>query len=204
MPDEAALGLRQRKKLDTRKALSDAAVELMYERGLENVVREDIAARAGVSVRTFSNYFATKYDAVAYRNGDRIRRSAALLRTRPVQEPLWTAIAEALIEPLRADAAPFGPPTREQLIALRKSSATPEMQAAVARATSDDLVDAIAERTGTDPDDLYPRLVAGVTLSAVNAVLTRYVHSDSPVMVITQLREAFAGISEGLPLPSPE
>ena len=40
MTGEQPLSLRERKKLDTRKALSDAALELMFERGLENVVRE--------------------------------------------------------------------------------------------------------------------------------------------------------------------
>jgi AcrR family transcriptional regulator len=203
MLDEQPLGLRERKKLDTRKALSDAAVALMYERGLENLVREDIAERAGVSLRTFSNYFASKYDALAYRVSDRIRRSAELLRARPAEEPLWTAIAAAMIEPLRADGAPFGQPTQAQLVEVRKLNATPEHQAAMARATIDDLVEAIADRTGTDATvDLYPRLVAGITVSAVNAVLDRYVSPDPPVSVITLLREAFAGIAEGLPPPT--
>ena len=65
------LGLRERKKLGTRWALSDAALELALERGLENVTREDIANRAGVSLRTFNNYFTGKYEAVAFRQVDR-------------------------------------------------------------------------------------------------------------------------------------
>jgi AcrR family transcriptional regulator len=202
MLEEAPPGLRERKKLDTRKALSDAALELMFERGLDNFVREDVAARAGVSLRTFSNYFASKYDALAYRVNHRLRRSAELLRARPADEPLWTAIAEALIEPLRDDGVPFGRPTHEQLLEIRKLNAAPEMQVALARHTLDDLVEAIAERTGTDPEaDLYPRLVAGVTMGAVNAVLHRYVRNDPPVAMSSVLREVFAGIAAGLPPP---
>ncbi|MEV4826366.1 TetR/AcrR family transcriptional regulator [Micromonospora sp. NPDC049275] len=202
MPEEASFGLRERKKLDTRKALSDAALELMFERGLDNFVREDVAARAGVSLRTFSNYFASKYDALAYRVNHRIHRSAELLRTRPASEPLWTAIAEALIEPLRDDGVPFGRPTDEQILEIRKLNATPEMQVALARNTIDDLVEAIAERTGTDPKvDLYPRLVANVTIGAVNAVLNRYVQTDPTVAMSRVLREVFDGIAEGLPPP---
>jgi len=56
--DEEPSGLRERKKHQTRKALSDAALDLIFERGVENVRREDIAARVGVSTRTFNNYFA--------------------------------------------------------------------------------------------------------------------------------------------------
>ncbi|GAA0529691.1 TetR family transcriptional regulator [Paractinoplanes ferrugineus] len=202
MPEEAPSGLRERKKLDTRKALSDAALELMFERGLDNFVREDVAARAGVSLRTFSNYFASKYDALAYRVNHRIRRSAALLRTRPADEPMWTAIAEALIEPLREDGVPFGRPTDEQIHEIRKLNATPEMQVALARNTVDDLVEAIAERTGTDPEaDLYPRLVANVTIGALNAVLNRYVRTDPALAMSRVLREVFDDLSKGLPPP---
>ena len=60
------------------RALSDAAMELAFEVGLDNVTREDIANRAGVSLRTFTNYFAGKHEAIAYRQLDRIRRSIAL------------------------------------------------------------------------------------------------------------------------------
>lgn len=202
LADKASPSLRERKKLDTRKALSDAALELMFERGLDNVVREDIAARAGVSVRTFSNYFAGKYDALAYRVGHRYRLSAELLLTRPEEEPLWTAIAEAMIEPLRDDGLSFGKPTEEQILEVRKLNATPEMQAITARNSIDDLVEAIARRTGTDPKaDLYPRLVAEVAMGAVNAVLNRYVQTDPSVSMPTLFREVFAGIAKGLPPP---
>lgn len=103
MPEEQVLGLRERKKLDTRKALSDAALELAMERGLGNVTRDDIAARAGVSVRTFNNYFTGKYEALAYRQIERIQRSLIALRNRPAGEPLWSAIGAAVLEPLEAD-----------------------------------------------------------------------------------------------------
>ena len=109
MPDEQ-LGLRERKKLDTRKALSDAALELAFERGLGNITRDDIAARAGVSVRTFNNYFTGKHEALVYRQIERIKRSLAILRGRPADEPLWTAIRMAVVEPLEADGAGLAPP----------------------------------------------------------------------------------------------
>lgn len=197
-----APGLRERKKLATRKALSDAAVELLYERGLDNLIREDIAARAGVSPRTFSNYFGSKYEALAFRLSDRARRSAAILRSRPVDEPLWTAIAEALMEPLRSDAASFAAPTPLQLAEIRKLNATPEMRAAMAQAAISELVDAVAERTGTQASDLYPRLVAGITVSALNTVLEHYAAADPPIAIPALLRQTFASIAEGLPPPT--
>ena len=60
----AEQGLRERKKLARRAALIDAAQELVAEHGLDAVTVEMISAEAGVSARTFFNYFESKDDAV--------------------------------------------------------------------------------------------------------------------------------------------
>lgn len=204
MTGETEVGLRERKKLEVRKALSDAALDLMFERGLENVVREEIAERAGVSLRTFSNYFPSKYDALAYRVGFRLRRSAELLAGRPAEEPLWTAICEAIIGPLLTDGASHGPPTSQRLAEVHKLNQIPEMQTALARTTIDDLVQAIAERTGTDPQsDLYPRLVAQVAFSALTTVTNHYPAIDPAITLPDALRRVFVSIADGLPTPNP-
>ncbi|MEU1204224.1 TetR family transcriptional regulator [Nocardia sp. NPDC005825] len=204
MPEEQHLGLRERKKADTRKALSDAALQLMFERGLENVVREDIAARAGVSVRTFNNYFSGKHEALAYRQLARIRGAIEILRSRPAHEPLWTALTAAMVEPLEAELSESGgrAPTPEQLTEARKLMAAPETRAILSKGFEDDLIAAIAERTGTDPDrDMYPRLVAGAAATAQQAAFEIYVRADPPVLLPPLLRQAMAALAAGLPEP---
>ena len=67
-------GLREAKKEQTRSALSDAALHLVSRHGYEATTVDAIARAAGVSVRTFHNYFSSKEEAlVAY--GERIAQN---------------------------------------------------------------------------------------------------------------------------------
>jgi AcrR family transcriptional regulator len=196
-------GLRERKKVDTRRALSDAALTLAFERGLDGVTREDIAELAGVSLRTFNNYFGNKYEALAYRQVQRMERSLAVFRERPVDEPLWSAIAEAVLEPLTAEGVAEVAPTRKQLSVIRTVVLVPETRLAMFKTLFADWVEAIAERTGTDPErDMYPRMVAGVMGAIAEAAMDAYAMADPPVPITTLIRKGFAAVAAGLPVPT--
>lgn len=200
-------GLRERKKAATRRALSDAALELVFERGLDSVTREDIATLAGVSLRTFNNYFTGKYEALAYRQVERMQRSIDLLSSRPISEPLWTSIVESVVEPLEDDfadvyGAEMALPTRQQLAEVRKLLMVPEIRDATFRGLFDEWVTVLAERTGTDPErDMYPRLVAAVVRAVGDAAMDQYVAADPPEAFTSLLRSGFAAVTAGLPEP---
>jgi AcrR family transcriptional regulator len=61
---EEELGLRERKRLATRRAIQLAAVELASERGFDKVTIDEISHLANVSPRTFFNYFPSKESAI--------------------------------------------------------------------------------------------------------------------------------------------
>ncbi len=67
MSEEAAgapVGLRERKRRATRRAIQAAILDLAARDGYDRVTIEDISAAADISPRTFFNYFPTKDDAL--------------------------------------------------------------------------------------------------------------------------------------------
>ena len=58
------LGLRERKRLATRRAIQRAALQVVRERGLDGTTVDEISRIADVSPRTFFNYFPSKEDAI--------------------------------------------------------------------------------------------------------------------------------------------
>ena len=198
MPEEPA-GLRERKKLATRAALGRAAWRLTIERGYEHARVEDIAAVAGVSTRTFSNYFAGKEEALLSVGEDRGARMVSALRGRPPGESLWEALAHALSEQFAGDGEV--PPADARSITF-----PPELAAAQRRlhtAIEAALTAAIADRTGTDPErDLYPRLVASVVVGATQTAFDHWRTSEPGAPFPEVLREVLRQVAAGLPAPS--
>ena len=94
----AEVGLRERKKAATRQALHQAAVRLALAHGADKITVEAVADEAGVSRRTFSNYFANKEEALLY--GDHVRISVliGMVQARPAGERPWEALTEAARE----------------------------------------------------------------------------------------------------------
>jgi AcrR family transcriptional regulator len=202
------MGLREQKKMQTRAALSWAAIRLIAERGVDNVLVEDIAAEAGVSPRTFNNYFSSKGEAVAARHLDRCRLVAETLRERPAGEPLWTALHHAMLAQLEPgpEVTAHPRPDREKWVAgITAMMQAPFMQAEMLRAASiaeAELATAVAARTGTDVDrDLYPRLVAAAVMAANSTCQQHHMRSGATADMGALLTDALAQLAAGLPEP---
>ncbi len=196
------LGLRERKKRQTRQALSWAALRLAVERGLDNVLVEDIAAEAGVSARTFNNYFSSKAEAISSRHLDRMRTVSEALRGRPPGEPLWEALTHAALAPFEDD---HPTPDADWQAGVKLMLGEPALIGEFLRVSAvaeRELAAAVAERTGTDPrHDLYPRLVAAAVGAATNIANEHWLNADPPVSLTGLLRDALQQVAAGLPPP---
>lgn len=199
--EEAPVGLRERKKRETRDALSWAVIRLSAERGWDNVTVADVAAAANVSERTFRNYFANKAEAVAARHLDRMLRVADELRGRPVDEPLWEAITNAVASQF----AGGEPQSKHWTDAIQVILTEPDVERGFVRAAETaqrELAAVVAERTETDvARDFYPTLVAAATSAAITASMEYWLRADPPVAIEVLMREAFDRLRAGLPFP---
>lgn len=79
--------LRERKKADTRTRLSVAAVALLVGHGVEGATVAAIAERAGVSTRTFHNYFARREDAFLHFVREQVAQWAEQVENAPSGMP---------------------------------------------------------------------------------------------------------------------
>lgn len=100
--------------------------------------------------------------------------------------------------PLRVDGLDADPPPRDRLAEVRKLVASPEAQAALTRTTTE----AVAERTGTDPGTLYPRLVTEAALGALVAAIEVNPRCDPPASITALTRQALELVAAGLPEPN--
>ncbi|WP_181773744.1 TetR/AcrR family transcriptional regulator [Amycolatopsis pittospori] len=155
--------LRTRKKAATRHSLHEAALRLAMEHGLDGVTVEDIADAAGVSRRTFSNYFANKEDAILYADRERTGLLVSLVEGRPSGERPWPALRAACQELYRAHPVP----DREwvaQLRLLRRHPSLLARQAGDQIALERDLTAVLLDR-GLDQE--LARLTAATFLATL-------------------------------------
>jgi AcrR family transcriptional regulator len=139
-------GLRGRKRAATRRALGAAAMQLVTERGLQVTV-EEIAERAGVSTRTFFNYFSTKEEAITVGHDAMAASFVAALAARPAEESVWESLRVVTKEALGA----FRDADTSWLAEARLADANPTVLAQVLlhqHHQEMQLADAIAARPG--------------------------------------------------------
>ncbi|MDQ7905394.1 TetR family transcriptional regulator [Phytohabitans sp. ZYX-F-186] len=194
-------GLRERKKAATRAALTDAAIRLAQERGVEHVTAEAIADAAGVSPRTFHNYFANKEEAILAAMWDFVREVVAAIRARPARESAMEAMRHVADEMIATSVDSIDDlATRMRL--MDNSPTLSRRNDALKEEVGRSVIEALAERSGTDPDrDLYPRLLTASLHAALIATIEVSRGDKTGRSLADLLTEAFDQLAAGLREP---
>jgi AcrR family transcriptional regulator len=99
-------GLRERKKLETRQAISDVATVLFAGRGFDAVTIAQVAEAAGVAKMTVTNYFPRKEDLIFDRAAGIVASLAQAVAGRAPGQSLLAAVRQQFADAVaRADPA---------------------------------------------------------------------------------------------------
>jgi AcrR family transcriptional regulator len=90
------MGLRQRKRQQTRQKLIIAAMRLFDKNGYEQTTVAEIASAAGVSTKTFFNYFASKDEVLFPHLSRRIEAAVALIEQRRPDDQMADVLVSAM------------------------------------------------------------------------------------------------------------
>jgi AcrR family transcriptional regulator len=162
--------LRERKKRATQAALREAALRLALEHGPANVRVGDIAEAAGVSPRTYNNYFSSREQAIVA--AVTVQREARIVEAMAVQ-PSQTRLADAVVE---AIVRTYTDPGDDDHAALLLIATDPSLRHAFLDSTAGiepPLTAALTERLGSSEQHTAQILSASVT-AAVRIALERW------------------------------
>jgi AcrR family transcriptional regulator len=166
-------GLREQKKQATKEALREAALRLALTCGPENVRVDDIAEAAGVSPRTYNNYYASREQAiVAAVTAERESRVAAAVAASPPDTSLSAAVTESIVAQYTAP----GDHSRDALLMITSRPALRTAFVNTATEIEHPLTDAIAERLG---DPATAHILAASVAAAVRVALERWLAAFS-------------------------
>jgi AcrR family transcriptional regulator len=161
---DAATGLRERKRQQTRERLTRAAMALFLDRGFEATTLDDIAAAAEISRRSFFHYFASKEDVVFCWQEDSTAALIAALAARPAGESMLVAAENAIAAMVRQ----LEPGEAIAMAQLKRDN--PALQARdqvkyekLERA----LAEALGKRAGHKSEKLEARLIAMIATGAM-------------------------------------
>jgi AcrR family transcriptional regulator len=168
------LGLRERKKLQTRDRIASEALHLFAERGYDETTLADIAAAADVAPRTIFAYFDNKEDIVLCKELDLLDT----LRRKLDERPPGTTTVDAL----RAFLSTIEPADEQAKLRKQILQDNPSLQMRMGARHGQlepMLAESIATDLAADADDIRPLLIAASMTAAFTAVRDRFHEGES-------------------------
>lgn len=184
-------GLRERKKSATRTALHEAAVRLATDNGPDRLTVEAIADAATVSRRTFSNYFASKEEALLYGHQARVRLLLELVDARPAGESPWTALTRGA-NALTRRVGERDPAWVAQNRLILDHPTLLARQVSTYAAAERELAATLTARMPPTTPPLRPRLMAAAFLTALRVATNLWLENPSGPPLTTLIDQALS------------
>jgi AcrR family transcriptional regulator len=181
-------GLRERRRRLTSVDIHNAALRLARLRGVDNVTVEEISVAAGVSARTFFNYFPSKEVAIAYAPLEiSAEQAAEFVANGPAP---YSVLLNDLLRLAIRDLADNAPSRQEMADLFAVGHASAGVASAVLSQFDlfqKRLAGLVAERADMEPGDDIPTLIAALALAVVRTGLVNWADAatadgeDTPV-----------------------
>ncbi|WP_406270469.1 TetR family transcriptional regulator [Nocardia sp. NBC_00881] len=196
IPDE--LSLRDRKKLRTRQALIDTALDRFTEQGFEATTLDELCAAVEISKRTFFRYFTSKEDVAMAPTQDLWAAFLTELENSVLglDQPLIDLLHDTLRTAL--ERMPTDGWADRALRSRRLAARVPSMNAhglEFCDRTTRAALSTLGEVFELDPHDLRPRLALDITIAAFHCALEEWTLRPEPAdrdALASCLREAYA------------
>ena len=203
----AELGLRERKKRQTRQLIAETAHRLFVERGFDAVTVAEVSRAADVSEGTVFNYFPTKEDLFYGRMEIFEATLVEAVRARPRGESALAAFSRFVLDGTERLEAPETADIIETAArVVTASSALRAREREVVAQYTESLATLLAEEIGARGEDVELHAVAaalmGVQRALVESVRARVLAGvRGPKLaedVRSQARRAFGRLERGL------
>lgn len=165
------LGRRERKKLQTRQSIADAALELFLARGFDDVGVKEIADRADVSVTTLFKHFPSKESLLFDEDEQQEAELVGAVRNRPAGQSIPRALRDHFVRMSygHVDHPLFGAFNR----LVQETSALRTYEHKMWMRHQEGLARAIAEELGVPEDDVRCAALARFALEARDVIFDR-------------------------------
>jgi AcrR family transcriptional regulator len=168
------LGLRERKKQQTRETIKRVALQLFAERGYDHTTLAEIAEAANVAPRTIFAYFESKEDILLGGEHSFLDDMKRRLDERPAGTTTVDALREFLSTIPREDEDDV---LRKKIM---KENPALKMKAQAGHTRLEPmLAESIARDLGAKPDDLQPMLAAASVTAAFMSVRDRIFEAEA-------------------------
>jgi AcrR family transcriptional regulator len=187
-------GLRERKKAQTRLAISNVATKMFIERGFDDVTVAEVAAAADVSVATIFNYFETKEELFFDREGETIEAQRRFICERKAGETIPSVLHREFLAAIDAGVPELMLNGPSFLRTIEGSSALRARVRLGFEKAEALLAETLAEETVAAAGDPTPELVAAMLVAIQRTLMesaaAAALRGDAVVSTKRRLRQA--------------